>query len=52
MKMVPHPDPHMQQPERFGKDRILLSSECGFGHVPIDITRAKLGKLVEVSKKY
>ena len=38
--------------ERFGKDRILLSSECGFGHVPIDITRAKLGKLVEVSKKY
>jgi len=38
--------------ERFGKDRIILSSECGFGHVPIDITRAKLGKLVEVAKKY
>ena len=31
----------------FTPDRILLTSECGFGHVPIEITRAKLKKLVE-----
>ena len=33
--------------EYFTPDRILLTSECGFGHVPIEITRAKLKKLVE-----
>ena len=38
--------------EKFGKNKILLSSECGFGHVPIEITRAKLSRLVEVAKKY
>ena len=34
------------------KNKILISSECGFGHVPLDITRAKLGVLVEAAKKY
>jgi len=38
--------------DRFGTNRILLSSECGFGHVPIEITRAKLSRLVEASRKY
>ena len=38
--------------EKFGSDKILLSSECGFGHVPIEITRAKLNRLVEAAKKY
>ena len=38
--------------EKFGSDRVLLSSECGFGHVPIEITRAKLNRLVEAAKKY
>ena len=33
--------------EYFTPDKILLTSECGFGHVPIEITRAKLKKLVE-----
>lgn len=28
--------------EHFAPERLLLTSECGFGHVPIDITRAKL----------
>ena len=31
----------------FDPERILLTSECGFGHVPIEITRLKLKKLVE-----
>ena len=34
----------------FSPDKILLTSECGFGHVPIEITRAKLKKLVESAK--
>ena len=34
----------------FTKDRILLTSECGFGHVPIDIVRSKIKKIVEVAK--
>ena len=38
--------------EEFGADRIILSSECGFGHVPLEITRAKLSRLVEAAKKY
>lgn len=37
--------------EYFSKDRILLTSECGFGHVPIDIVRSKVTKLVEVAKE-
>jgi 5-methyltetrahydropteroyltriglutamate--homocysteine methyltransferase len=31
---------------RFPTERLLLTSECGFGHVPLDITRAKLSALV------
>ena len=34
----------------FNPEKILLTSECGFGHVPIEITRAKLKKLVEAAK--
>ena len=30
--------------EYFPKDKIMLTSECGFGHVPIDIVRAKVKK--------
>ena len=33
--------------EFFSPDRLLLTSECGFGHVPLDITRAKIKVLVE-----
>lgn len=35
----------------FKKDNILLTSECGFGHVPIDIVRAKIKKLVSVARE-
>lgn len=31
----------------FPPSRLILTSECGFGHVPIDITHAKLKRLVE-----
>jgi 5-methyltetrahydropteroyltriglutamate--homocysteine methyltransferase len=34
----------------FKPEKILLTSECGFGHVPIEITRNKLKKLVETAK--
>ena len=34
----------------FHKQKILLTSECGFGHVPIEITRNKLKKLVEAAQ--
>jgi 5-methyltetrahydropteroyltriglutamate--homocysteine methyltransferase len=33
--------------EYFTPDRLLLTSECGFGHVPIDITHKKLRVLVQ-----
>ena len=33
----------------FSPERLLLTSECGFGHVPLEITRAKLAVLVEAS---
>jgi len=36
--------------EHFEPERLFISSECGFGHVPLDITRAKLSKLVEAAK--
>jgi 5-methyltetrahydropteroyltriglutamate--homocysteine methyltransferase len=32
--------------EHFSPDRLLLTSECGFQHVPLEITRAKLRALV------
>lgn len=34
----------------FPADRLILTSECGFGHVPIEVTHAKLKRLVEASK--
>ena len=35
----------------FEKNNIMLTSECGFGHVPIHIVRDKVKKLVEVAKE-
>jgi 5-methyltetrahydropteroyltriglutamate--homocysteine methyltransferase len=37
--------------EFFSPERLLLTSECGFGHVPIEITRAKLGVLAATAKR-
>jgi len=34
----------------FNPENILLTSECGFGHVPIDIVKSKIKKLVETAK--
>ena len=34
----------------FPRERLVLTSECGFGHVPLDITRKKLAVLVEASR--
>jgi 5-methyltetrahydropteroyltriglutamate--homocysteine methyltransferase len=36
--------------KHFPRERLVLTSECGFGHVPLDITRAKLRALVEACK--
>ncbi len=36
--------------KHFPRERLILTSECGFGHVPLDITRAKLRVLVEACK--
>lgn len=33
----------------FPRERLVLTSECGFGHVPLDITHKKLAALVEAS---
>jgi 5-methyltetrahydropteroyltriglutamate--homocysteine methyltransferase len=33
--------------EYFPPERLLLTSECGFGHVPLDITRKKIAVLVK-----
>jgi 5-methyltetrahydropteroyltriglutamate--homocysteine methyltransferase len=35
--------------QHFPRERLILTSECGFGHVPLDITRRKLAVLVEAS---
>jgi 5-methyltetrahydropteroyltriglutamate--homocysteine methyltransferase len=35
--------------KRFPSERLVLTSECGFGHVPLDITRKKLAALVKAS---
>jgi len=35
----------------FSPDRLLLTSECGFGHVPLDITRNKLRVLTEICRE-
>ena len=37
--------------EYFPPERLLLTSECGFGHVPIDITRAKLAVLTRTARE-
>jgi len=34
----------------FPPERLLLTSECGFGHVPLEITRAKLRVLTGASR--
>ena len=34
----------------FPPERLLLTSECGFQHVPLDITRAKMQALVSGAK--
>ena len=36
--------------EYFKPNKILLTSECGFGHVPIEITRAKLKMIVKLAQ--
>jgi 5-methyltetrahydropteroyltriglutamate--homocysteine methyltransferase len=38
--------------EYFGPDRLLLSSECGCGHVPLDITRAKMTVLSDACRQF
>ena len=35
----------------FPPNRLLLTGECGFGHVPLDITRAKLSVLTRTSRE-
>jgi 5-methyltetrahydropteroyltriglutamate--homocysteine methyltransferase len=35
----------------FSPDKILLTSECGLGHVPIEIAKSKVRKLVESAEK-
>jgi 5-methyltetrahydropteroyltriglutamate--homocysteine methyltransferase len=37
--------------EFFPPERLLLTSECGFGHVPIDITRSKLAILTSTARE-
>ncbi|MFL5802170.1 MAG: cobalamin-independent methionine synthase II family protein [Roseiflexaceae bacterium] len=36
----------------FPPKRLMLTSECGFGHVPLDITRAKLRALTEACDSF
>jgi len=38
--------------EYFPPERLILTSECGFGHVPLDVTHAKLSRLVEASQTF
>ena len=33
--------------KHFPRERLVLTSECGFGHVPLDVTHAKLKALVK-----
>lgn len=37
--------------EYFSAERLLLTSECGFGHVPLEITRKKLRVLTETCRE-
>ena len=34
----------------FKSENILLTSECGCGHVPLEITKVKIKKLVKAAK--
>jgi 5-methyltetrahydropteroyltriglutamate--homocysteine methyltransferase len=36
--------------KHFPRERLVLTSECGFGHVPLDVTHAKLAALVTAAK--
>ncbi len=36
--------------KHFPRERVILISQCGFGHVPLDITQRKLAALVEASQ--
>jgi len=36
--------------QHFPPEKLLLTSECGFGHVPLEITRAKLRALTEACR--
>jgi 5-methyltetrahydropteroyltriglutamate--homocysteine methyltransferase len=38
--------------KHFPPERLMLTSECGFGHVPLDITRAKLRALTEACEQF
>lgn len=38
--------------DRFPPERLMLTSECGFGHVPLDITRAKLRALTAACESF
>ena len=35
----------------FSPDHLLLTSECGFGHVPLDISRKKLCVLADACRE-
>jgi 5-methyltetrahydropteroyltriglutamate--homocysteine methyltransferase len=37
--------------KHFPRERLVLTSECGFGHVPLEITRKKLAALVRASRE-
>jgi 5-methyltetrahydropteroyltriglutamate--homocysteine methyltransferase len=37
--------------EYFSPQRLLLTSECGFGHVPLEITRKKIRVLVDTCRE-
>lgn len=36
----------------FPPERLMLTSECGFGHVPLDITEAKLSALTKAAEEF
>ena len=38
--------------KHFPPERLLLTSECGFGHVPINITRPKLKALTQAAEAF
>ena len=46
-----HPRAREAALEYFSPDRLLLTSECGFGHVPLEITRKKLRVLAETCRE-